>query len=123
MAYILLVEDDEMVRSFVGRALEIDDHDVTYAEDGLMALDILEEQEGDFDLILSDIRMPGMDGIALAHSAAQNWNEMRILLMTGYADQRERCSELMKIVIDVVEKPFSLQHIRIWRKLVHRRVQ
>lgn len=112
MAQILIAEDDDMVRSFVSRALHLDGHDVTAAMDGLEALDILTEQSGEFDLVLSDIRMPGMDGIALAHSAAQNWDELKILLMTGYADQREREDELMKIVIDVVEKPFSLDAIR-----------
>ncbi len=112
MANILIAEDDDMVRSFVSRALNLDGHDVTSAMDGLEALDILEEQEGSFDLVLSDIRMPGMDGIALAHSASQNWNELRILLMTGFADQRERADDLMQIVVDVVEKPFSLDKIR-----------
>lgn len=112
MANILLVEDDDMVRMFVSRALELDDHEITHAENGLDALEILEEYDGDVDLILSDIRMPGMDGIALAHQASKTWNDLRILLMTGFADQRERCEELMKVVIDVVDKPFSLKQIR-----------
>lgn len=112
MAQILLTEDDEAVRSFVKRALELDGHAVETAEDGLIALEILEDMRGEFDLLLSDIMMPGMDGIELTYKVAESWPEMTILLMTGYAQQRERAGELMQRVHDVVSKPFSLAEIR-----------
>ena len=89
----------------------IDGHDVTTAEDGANALDILSEDDK-FDLLLSDIKMPVMDGIALALNVARDHDHLPILLMTGYADQRERADGLDKIVIDVVQKPFSLAEIR-----------
>lgn len=111
MARLLIAEDDEAVRAFVSRALMIDGHDVSTAEDGANALDILAE-DSKFDLLLSDIKMPVMDGIALALNVARDHDHLPILLMTGYADQRERADGLEKIVIDVVQKPFSLAEIR-----------
>ncbi|WP_181701773.1 response regulator [Chthonobacter albigriseus] len=112
MANILLTEDDDSVRTFVKRALELDGHAVTTADDGGMALEILQERNGDFDLLLSDITMPVMDGIALALATARDWPDLTILLMTGYADQRERAHGLDALVHDVVPKPFSLADIR-----------
>ena len=112
MARILLTEDDDGVRMFVQRALMMDGHDVKTAEDGTDAMDLLAEQGGSFDLLLTDIKMPEMDGIELAKSAALNWPDITILMMTGYADQRERCDSLAAIVHDVVSKPFSLAEIR-----------
>lgn len=111
MARLLIAEDDEAVRAFVSRALMIDGHDVITAEDGANALDVLAE-DSKFDLLLSDIKMPVMDGIALALNVARDHDHLPILLMTGYADQRERADGLDKIVIDVVQKPFSLAEIR-----------
>jgi two-component system cell cycle response regulator CpdR len=61
---------------------------------------------------LTDIRMPVMDGIALALAAARDHPRLAILLMTGYADQRERASGLEALIHDVVAKPFSLAVIR-----------
>jgi CheY-like chemotaxis protein len=125
MAHILLTEDDEAVRSFVKRALELDGHTVTAAEDGGEALEILQKDEGAFDLLLSDIMMPVMDGIALALAAARDFPGLTILLMTGYADQRERASGLDALVHDVVSKPFTLVEIRraVAGALVGRRPQ
>lgn len=112
MAHILLTEDDDSVRTFVRRALEIDGHTVTTAEDGGMALEILQREDGRFDLLVSDIMMPVMDGIALAMASARDYPDLTILLMTGYAEQRERAHGLDQLVHDVLSKPFSLAEIR-----------
>jgi two-component system, cell cycle response regulator CpdR len=112
MARILIAEDDEPVRGFVKRALEMDGHSVTAEADGAAALDKLVEMDGAFDMILSDIRMPLMDGIALALAAGRDFPEIPILLMTGFADQRERAHDLEAIIEDVITKPFSLAEIR-----------
>jgi CheY-like chemotaxis protein len=56
--------------------------------------------------------MPVMDGIELAHRAAERFPAMRILLMTGYAEQRERADDLAEKIVDVVSKPFALPDIR-----------
>jgi two-component system, cell cycle response regulator CpdR len=109
---ILLTEDDDSVRAFVSRALELDGHRVETACDGLEAMERLEASDGGFDLLVSDVKMPLMDGIALAHKAAGQWPGLPILLMTGYADQRERAEDLSKVIRDVLTKPFTLQEIR-----------
>lgn len=110
MAKILIAEDESALRSFVARALRMDGHETTEAGDGAEGLDELAIAE--FDLLLSDIRMPVMDGIALAQAAHRLNPAMPILLMTGYAEQRERADNLAKIIVDVVPKPFTLPEIR-----------
>ena len=110
MARILITEDEDSLRRFVARALRMDGHETEEAADGAEGLEKL--QEGGYDLLLSDIRMPVMDGIELAHTAASNWPGLKILLMTGYAEQRERADDLMDKIIDVVSKPFALPDIR-----------
>lgn len=112
MARILIADDEESMRLLVGRAIAMDGHEIVTAEDGAEALEILTDQNGGFDLLLTDIKMPVMDGIALALSAARDYPELTILLMTGYADQRERATGLNAIVHDVVTKPFSVADIR-----------
>jgi two-component system, cell cycle response regulator CpdR len=112
MARILIAEDEEGVRSLVARALTLDGHEVMTANDGAAALDVLTRAESEFELLLTDIRMPVMDGIALALAAARDHPDLAILLMTGYADQRERASGLEALIHDVITKPFSLATIR-----------
>ena len=112
MARILLVDDEEPVRGFLKRGLELDGHSVKTAVDGSDALERLTEEAGRFDLMLTDIRMPIMDGIALALAAKRDYPDLTILLMTGYAEQRERAKNLEAIVADVLAKPFSLAELR-----------
>jgi CheY-like chemotaxis protein len=112
VARILIAEDEEPVRALVARALASDGHEVVTAADGAEALDKLQSAGGAFDLLLTDIKMPVMDGIALALAAARDHPEIMILLMTGYADQRERAHGLDAIIHDVVSKPFTLATIR-----------
>ena len=109
MARILVAEDDENVRAFVTRALVHMGHEVTEAEDGGIAAEICSEKNGAFDLLLSDIKMPVMDGIALALTVAAQFPDLTILLMTVFDDQRERAHGLEALIYDVVPKPFSLQ--------------
>lgn len=108
MARILVAEDDDNVRAFVSRALEMKGHDVTQAEDGGLAAETMLEEKGAFDLLLSDIKMPVMDGIALALSVGAQYPDITIVLMTGFADQRERAHGLDALIYDVIPKPFTL---------------
>jgi CheY-like chemotaxis protein len=112
MGRILIVEDDESVRSFTARALQASGHQVETAADGDEGLERIGGASGGYDLVLSDIRMPVMDGIEMARKAAASFPGLRILLMTGYAEQRERAAELEGIVVGVVNKPFTLDTIR-----------
>jgi two-component system, cell cycle response regulator CpdR len=112
MAKILIAEDDDTVRGFLMRVLAGDGHDLTEAADGAAALDALNRADGKFDLLLSDVKMPVMDGIALALETGRNHPDVPIMLMTGYADQRERAHGLDALIHDVLAKPFSIEQIK-----------
>jgi CheY-like chemotaxis protein len=112
MACILIAEDEEAVRLLVRRALAEDGHHVVITADGAEALETLKREQGGFDLVVTDIKMPVMDGIALALAAARDFPTIPIVLMTGYADQRERASGLDTLIQDVIAKPFSVAEIR-----------
>lgn len=112
MARILIADDEESMRALVARAIAMDGHEIVTAQDGAEALEIITSESGAFDLLLTDIKMPMMDGIALALAVARDFPTLTILLMTGFADQRERASGLDAIVHDVVTKPFAVADIR-----------
>jgi CheY-like chemotaxis protein len=112
MSRVLIVDDEDSMRLLVARAIAMDGHDIMTASDGAEALEILGSADSAFDLLLTDIQMPIMDGIALALAAARDFPDLTILLMTGFADQRERASGLNAIAYDVITKPFSVADIR-----------
>ena len=112
MARVLVAEDEEAVRSLVTRALTTDGHSVIAVADGAAALDVLTREAGAFDLLLTDIKMPVMDGIALALAAARDYPALPIVLMSGYSDQRERTSGMETLIRDVIAKPFTLAELR-----------
>jgi CheY-like chemotaxis protein len=113
VARILIAEDEEPLRRLVMRALAQAGHDVVGATDGAEALELLGREEGRFDLLLSDIRMPMIDGIALAFAAARDYPALAIVLMTAYAEQRERVGELEPRIHDIIAKPFTLAEIKV----------
>ena len=109
MSRILLAEDEEAVRDFVGRALQSKGYEVTAVVDGSEALRAMCRDE--FDLLLSDIVMPEIDGISLALRVGKENPGMPIILMTGYADQQKRAHNLEALVHAVIAKPFGLDEI------------
>jgi len=110
MARILVADDDRAVGEFVRRALVHHGHQVTLVEDGLAALHALETQDP-FELLLTDIVMPGMDGIALALKVARDRPELKVLLMSGYDAERQRAHNLDVLIQRVISKPFTLQQL------------
>jgi two-component system cell cycle response regulator CpdR len=113
VARILLAEDEDTLRSLIVRALTQEGHEVVAAADGAAALDELTRDGGRFELLLTDIRMPVMDGVALALAAARDHPDLTIVLMTGFADQRERAHGLDALIHDVITKPFSVAEIKL----------
>jgi two-component system cell cycle response regulator CpdR len=109
VARILVAEDSLPVAEFVARALRHDGHEVVSVEDGLAALAALDCAQ--FDLLLTDIVMPGLDGIALALRVTRDNPKLRIVLMTGFAEERQRAHNLDALIHRVIEKPFTLQQI------------
>ena len=108
-ARILVAEDDPSVRSFVLRALSLRGHDVTAVEDGMQALERLADEA--YQLLVTDIVMPGLDGIALALKAGRDYPDLPILMMTGYSAERQRAHNLDQLIARVILKPFTLQQI------------
>ncbi len=109
MASILVAEDDQAVRDFVSRALAYYGHSVTTVADGSAALAALAERQ--YDLMLTDIVMPGMDGIALAAQATKDNPGMSVLMMTGFASEGQRAQTPHNSIERVISKPFSLKEI------------
>lgn len=106
-ARILIAEDDAAVRAFAARALTFKKHEVTAVEDGLQALAELER--GRFDLLVTDVVMPGLDGIGLCEKVREICPDMPVLVMTGYAAEYQRAYNLEQLDHEVIIKPFTLQ--------------
>ncbi|MBL4893525.1 MAG: response regulator [Emcibacter sp.] len=109
MAHILIAEDEMAVRMFVSRALEHRGHSTVGVEDGGAAIDAMSKES--FDLLLTDIVMPVMDGIALALTVSADHPDMPILMMTGYSHERTRAHNLECLIHEVISKPFSLDEL------------
>jgi len=109
MAKILIAENELALREFIARGLEQRAHKVTMAQDGAEALDRLKKTK--FDLLLTDIDMPIMDGIALALAAGRDYPKMKIIIMSGHEHQIERAHGLNDLVYRVVSKPFTIAGI------------
>ena len=109
MARILVAEDEAAIREFIERALTHHGHEVITTDDGIGALEALSRQ--DFDLLLTDIVMPEMDGIALALKVSKDYPDIPILLMSGYAAERQRAHNLDVLIHRVISKPFTLEEI------------
>jgi two-component system, cell cycle response regulator CpdR len=109
MAHILIAEDNDSVRDYVTRGLQGAGHTVKACADGGAALVILRAEP--FDLLITDIVMPVMDGIALALAASDVRPDMPILMMSGYAQERQRAHNLQDLITDVLSKPFTLAEL------------
>jgi len=102
MAKILVVDDEASVAAFVKRALAHDGHQVTTTSNGHAAVAALAAQP--FALMLSDIVMPGLDGIALAKQAKLLQPDIKILFMTGYYARAHDAAPLGRILFKPVRQ-------------------
>jgi DNA-binding response OmpR family regulator len=112
MARILLADDDDATRDLVRRALETDGHAVHVTEDGSAALDALMGTTSPFDLLITDVQMPSLDGISLVERAVAHTPGLRIILMSGFPEQLGRAASLGARRLEIVTKPFTLEQIR-----------
>ena len=112
MAHILLADDDQTPRDLVKRALEAEGHSVEVTQDGMEALDTLKAKPGAADVLVSDVQMPGLDGILLASQAVEAQPQLRVLLMSAYPEQLERARTIKGARIGVLSKPFTLEQVR-----------
>jgi two-component system cell cycle response regulator CpdR len=112
MARILVVDDDPANLEMVSRALKGDGHEVVACEEGQDALAHLLAAPAEFDLLVSDMQMPGLDGVALAKRAVAASPRLRIVLMSGFAGGVERARTIKGAAVRFLSKPFTLEQVR-----------
>lgn len=112
MGNILLADDDGAVRDLVKRALTSDGHTVLTAEDGSEALKLFEADADGISAIVTDVDMPGLDGLSLAKQARARKPQIAIIFMSAFADQLDRTKALGAERLLSITKPFTLEQIR-----------
>ena len=108
MIRILLAEDDQVMREYLARALERSGYRVSAVDRGTAAIPLLEAES--FDLLLTDIVMPEMDGIELARRAGEMAPDMKVMFITGFAAVTLKAGRAMPNA-RVLSKPFHLKDL------------
>lgn len=110
-AKILVVDDEESIREFLEIMLRKEGYEITLAEDGLKAKELIQKKS--FDMIISDLQMPNMTGIELLKYVRQDYPEMLFMMITAFGTT-ETAVEAMKMgAYDYLTKPFKIDEVRI----------
>jgi DNA-binding NtrC family response regulator len=119
-ARILLVDDKETMLSLIAKILG--EHEVTTAADGPEALALLAQQE--FDLVLTDVRMPGADGFAVVRAVKRQWPATEVIMMTAFASVEAAVEAIKLGAYDYLQKPFDPDDVSlvVARALERRRI-
>jgi len=110
MANICIAEDNSSMLNFLKMALQRAGHSVTTAENGNDALDVLRDNKN-FDLLLTDIVMPGMDGIELSQKATDLYPSLKVMFITGFAALALNNNTSPERKTKVLSKPFHLNDL------------
>ncbi|HJO68596.1 MAG TPA: response regulator [Rhodospirillales bacterium] len=110
MARILIAEDEADLAQFVQRVMEGEGHQVTTVGDGAAASHALASRS--YELLVADIVMPVMDGVALALKASEAFPALRIVIMSGYRSELERAHNLGALIHGILAKPFTAEELR-----------
>jgi signal transduction histidine kinase/CheY-like chemotaxis protein len=108
---ILVVEDEELVRGMIRKALESSGYRILEAREGADALAVARRHEGDLDLVLTDVVMPRMGGVELAERLREEWPRIGVLYMSGYADRDGRSGAALPAGASLLEKPFGPREV------------
>ncbi|NOZ33041.1 MAG: response regulator, partial [Alphaproteobacteria bacterium] len=108
---ILLVEDEESVRAFSARALQTAGYTVHQAGTGAEALEILAELDGKIDLLISDVKMPEMDGPTLLSNMRGTYDDIKVIFVSGYVEEAAREGLADDTTVEFLPKPFSLKKL------------
>jgi len=108
---ILIVEDEESVRAFSARALQTTGYEVFEAGSGEEALEVLDEIDNDVDLIISDVVMPEMDGPTLLVKVRERIPDVKVIFVSGYAEESVRRDIADDRSVEFLPKPYSLDQI------------
>jgi two-component system cell cycle sensor histidine kinase/response regulator CckA len=108
---VLLVEDEDAVRSFAARALGTRGYHVLEASTGAEALEVFEGHDGEVDLVVSDVVMPEMDGPTLMKELRRDHPDLKIIFMSGYAEDAFRRNLTENEHFMFLQKPFDLKQL------------
>jgi two-component system cell cycle sensor histidine kinase/response regulator CckA len=108
---ILLVEDEDNVRAFSARALRATGYEVFEADSGEQALEVLDDENNDIDLMISDVVMPEMDGPALLIKVRERLPGLKVIFVSGYAEESVRQDIADDQSVEFLPKPYSLDQI------------
>jgi excisionase family DNA binding protein len=106
---ILVVDDEEAVRDLIARSLSGAEYDVDTAEDGATAVERL--QSNDYDLLITDLKMPGMDGLSVIREARRKSADMPIIIITGFSTEASAIEAINLGVSGYLTKPFRLPRV------------
>ena len=106
---ILIVDDELLIRDLLYDFFVNQGWQPSMAENGQKAMDILEKQ--DIDLVLTDIRMPGMDGLELTSEMREKYPEIPVIIMTAYPSVESAVQSLRNKVADYITKPFNINKL------------
>jgi DNA-binding NtrC family response regulator len=109
MPRILVVDDEHALRLTIAANLELEGFDVVEADGAAQALERIEE--GSFDLVLSDVRMPGMNGVDLFRAIRARRPDLPVILMTAFALEGLVQEALREGVFTLLPKPFAIEHL------------
>ncbi len=115
---ILIVEDEVPVRIFASRALSNKGYKVIEADAPEMALELVEQNRGKIDLILSDVIMPGMNGPTMVKEIKKNSPDVKVIFMSGYTQDALDDSDIPPEELNFLQKPFTLKDLAAKVKLV-----
>ena len=107
----MLVEDEEAVRVFAARALRGKGYNVLEADTGVSALEVLDDTEEEIDLLISDVVMPQMDGPTLLKNIQQRDLDLKVIFISGYAEDAFRRNLDPYSTFQLLPKPFSLKQL------------
>jgi len=108
---ILIVEDEDSVRAFASRALSSAGYVVHEADSGVEALEVLDEIDGEIELLISDVVMPEMDGPTLLTHMRERYPEIKVIFVSGYAEENIRKGLEDDSSVEFLAKPFSLKQL------------
>lgn len=106
---ILVVDDEQAVRDLLAKTLTMADYDVDSAPDGASAIDRLRAVE--YDLLITDLKMPGMDGLSVIREARRSAPDLPVIIITGYSTEASAIEAINLGVAGYLTKPFRLPRI------------
>jgi two-component system, cell cycle sensor histidine kinase and response regulator CckA len=108
---ILLVEDEDAVRTFSARALRNKGYNILEAGSGEEALQVFDREGGTIELMISDVVMPQMDGPTLMGHVVKKWPHVKMIFMSGYSEDKFREQVKTGEVVHFLSKPFTLKQL------------